>query len=55
MRPALTFAIAMFALAGCGVDRTRPPDIRTPERPRGERTVDLKDAGVRFRAPEQLG
>lgn len=54
MRPAvLAAAIATLAtLAGCGIDRSQPPDVRTPEEPVGERTIALDDAGVRFEAPD---
>ena len=38
-------------LAGCGNDRTTPPDLDTPVTPAGERSVRIQDARLRFTAP----
>jgi hypothetical protein len=43
--------LATVAAAGCGNERTQPPDVDTPDAPVGERTVRLAEAGVRFTAP----
>jgi hypothetical protein len=43
--------ILLLALTGCGNQRTQPPDVDHPQPPQGERTVRLKEAGVRFTAP----
>lgn len=51
VRLAVLAAVASLAAAGCGAERTPTPDVLTPKAPRGERTVVLEDAGVRFRAP----
>ncbi|HEX8104166.1 MAG TPA: hypothetical protein VF533_16225, partial [Solirubrobacteraceae bacterium] len=37
--------------AACGNARTPVPDVRAPQAPRGERSVDLPAAGVHFAAP----
>ena len=46
-----TALLASAALAGCGNDRTAPPDVDTPQDPAGTRSVRLEEAGIRFRAP----
>lgn len=51
----VVLAAALLALSGCGRERSRPPDVRTPEPPRGERTIALDDAGLSFRAPSNWG
>lgn len=43
--------LLVLGLAGCGNDRTAPPDVDTPRAPEGERTVRLDAAGIRFTAP----
>lgn len=50
----LRTAIALVAVAllgGCGNERTRPPDTRSPDEPVGTRIVRLRTAGVSFTAP----
>lgn len=44
--------ILVFVVAGCGNERTPPPDVVTPAEPQGRRQVLLESAGVRFLAPE---
>ena len=51
MPRALLVLLAAGLLAACGNERTPPPDVDAPKAPEGERIVDLKPAGVRFRAP----
>ena len=43
--------LAGAVLSACGNDRTPAADVDTPEPPQGERTVRLKEAGIRFQAP----
>ena len=43
--------LLLAALAGCGNDDQRPPDVVAPEPARGERVVRLDAAGVRFTGP----
>ena len=52
---AAPLALVLLALVGCGRERSRPPDVRTPEPPQGERTITLDDVGLRFRAPVNWG
>ena len=43
--------LTALLLAACGNDRTPVPDVTTPAAPRGERAVELAQAGVSFTAP----
>jgi hypothetical protein len=49
-RPLLAVLAALF-VAGCGNDRTPPPETQSPDAPKGTRVVKLTKAGVRFTAP----
>lgn len=51
MRRAPALLLLLAALAGCGNERTPPPDVDRPQAPIGERTVRVKDARLRFTAP----
>jgi hypothetical protein len=51
VRVVLGIALVAVALGGCGNARTAPPDVTTPEAPKGTRVVALKPSGVRFTAP----
>ena len=51
MRRAAPILLATAAVAGCGNDPTRPPDVVTPEDPQGTRTVRAADGRIRFTAP----
>jgi len=44
--------LLLLFVAGCGNDRTLPPDVDTPQAPVGERTVRIADARLQFEAPE---
>jgi hypothetical protein len=46
-----TIAIAAALLAGCGEERTPPPDVRHADDPHGLQQVALPGAGVTFQAP----
>ena len=50
MRRPLLIVLAAL-LAGCGNDRTEPPDVQTPVEPEGRRTVRLAGGAIAFRAP----
>lgn len=50
MPRALVPVIAAALLAGCGNDRTPPPEVDRPADPRGERVERMK-YGIIFRAP----
>jgi hypothetical protein len=43
--------IALAALAGCGNEAQRPPQVVAPDPARGERVIRLDEAGVRFTGP----
>lgn len=51
MPRALAIAIAAVLAAGCGNERTQPPDVASPAAPQGSRQVFLDAAGLRFDAP----
>lgn len=55
MRPVLALLVLAVALAGCGNERTRPPDVSHPKAPVGERDVTLSAAGVAYTAPGNWG
>lgn len=58
-RPLLVLAVLLACIgAGCGNDRTKPPDTQVPDAPAGERTDRYPEAGITFTAPAnwpQLG
>jgi hypothetical protein len=51
-RPLLVLAVLLAWLAaGCGNDRTQPPDTQVPDPPQGERVDRYPKAGIRITAP----
>ena len=50
-RALLLAALFVLGAAGCGNERTPPPDAGRPESPVGFHTVTLKRDGLRFRSP----
>ncbi len=51
-RPLFVLAIMLACLAaGCGNDRTRPPDTQVPDPPAGAREDSYPQAGIRLTAP----
>lgn len=50
-RPLLAIALAAILLAGCGNDKTKPPDIGRIPAPTGFRDQTFVKEGVFFRAP----
>lgn len=51
-RPLLVLAVLLACIgAGCGNDRTEPPETQVPESPAGHRTDEYPEAGISFRAP----
>jgi hypothetical protein len=51
-RPLLVLAVLLACVAaGCGNDRTRPPETQAPDPPRGERVDRYPKAGIRFTSP----
>lgn len=52
-RPLLVLAVllACIGAAGCGNERTTPPETQVPDPPRGERVDRYPQAGIRYTAP----
>ena len=51
-RPLLLLAALLACVpAGCGNERTKPPETQAPDPPAGERTDRYPKAGITFRAP----
>ena len=51
-RPLLVLAVLLACIgAGCGNDRTKPPDTQVPDPPAGERTDRYPKAGITFTSP----
>jgi hypothetical protein len=50
-RSILLLAALAATLAGCGADRRQPPDVVTPQTPKGGQAVRVAPAGVSFTAP----
>jgi hypothetical protein len=51
MRRLTPIAILLALAAGCGEDRTDPPDVTTPVTPAGTAAASYPDQGVTFAAP----
>ena len=51
MRRLTPIAILLALAAGCGEDRTDPPDVTTPAAPAGTAAASYPDQGVTFAAP----
>ena len=47
----LLLAAVAATLTGCGAERRQPPDVVTPQAPKGTQAVRLAPAGVSFTAP----
>ena len=51
-RPFLVLAVLLACVgAGCGNERTKPPETQSPDPPAGERTDRYPEAGITFTAP----
>jgi len=51
-RPLLVLAVLLACVvAGCGNDRTKPPETQAPDPPAGERVDRFPKAGITFTAP----
>ena len=51
-RPLLVLAVLLACIvAGCGNDRTKPPETQVPDPPAGERVDRYPKAGITFTAP----